>query len=408
MTRRLLAVLGMLIACSLGVVAAASAAGSANPKTTTKKKASAPFLLGIEDNAQITGNTAAVLPDITTLMPDVFRFTIFWSQVAMTKPAQARNSDDPAYNWAPVDQVVQQMTQLNIPVLLTIRGTPKWAGGGSKGLNGPKRNLDLQSFAYAAADRYSGQHIVGTSTTPLPKVVRWEAWNEPNLASNLLPQWKAVGTRKIAGDPFCFGKSWVQTSPTIYRGILNAIYRGVHSAGTSDGVTETVAGGSTAPYGGGPCASAPGVAPLAFLRALVKKPVSLDVWSHHPYRNQRQSAKPYKGDNIDIQGMPRLYAALNKAFPGRKVLVWVTEFGAQTNPPDRFQGVSLAAQARPLKAAYTLFKKSGRVKMLVWFLVRDEDIAGRPFAQGFQTGLEYFSGKRKPSFNVFKQLAAQS
>jgi hypothetical protein len=402
-TRRLLAVIGLTIACSLGVVAASTAATPSAKKKTT---AAAPFLLGIEDNAQILGNTAAVLPDITALKPDVFRFTVFWSQIAPKKPIQARNSDDPAYNWAPVDQVVTEMAQQNIPVLLTVRGTPAWAGGGSKGLTAPKRMLDLQDFAYALADRYSGTHVNAAGVT-LPKVVRYEAWNEPNLGTNLMPQWTAIGTKKIVGDPFCFGKTWVPASPTIYRGILNAIYRGVHAAGTADGVTETVAGGATAPIGQGPCASVPGVAPLAFLRYLVKKPVSLDVWSHHPYRNGRISAKPYTGDNIDVQGMPRLYAALNKAFPGRKVLVWVTEFGVQTNPPDKFQGVTPAKQAAQLKAAYATFKASGRVKMLIWFLVRDEDIAGRAFAGGFQTGLEYFNGTRKPSFSVFKQLAAQ-
>ena len=62
-----------------------------------------------------------------------------------------------------------------------------------------------------------------------------------------------------------------------------------------------IAGGATAPYGRGPCAVVPGFAPLAFLRDLVKKPVSLDVWSHHPYRNQKQNAKPFTGDNVDIQ-----------------------------------------------------------------------------------------------------------
>ncbi len=84
MTRRLLAVIGLVIACSLGVVAASTAATPAAKKKTTKT--AAPFLLGIEDNAQILGNTAAVLPDITALRPDVFRFTIFWSQIAPKKP----------------------------------------------------------------------------------------------------------------------------------------------------------------------------------------------------------------------------------------------------------------------------------------------------------------------------------
>jgi hypothetical protein len=402
-TRRLLAVLGLLIACTLGVVAGASASSTA--PTAKTKAATTPFLLGIEDNAQVLGNAAAVFPDIQALAPQVFRFTIFWSQIAKKRPAQARNSDDPAYDWSTVDAVVNKLASLQIPVLLTITSTPSWAGGGGGGLKAPKRMLDLQDFAYAAADRYSGKHVDATGAT-LPKVVRWEAWNEPNLAAHLIPQWTAIGKKKIVGDPFCFGKTWVPSSPTIYRGILNAIYRGVHAAGTSNSVTESVAGGATAPYGKGPCAVVPGFAPLAFLRDLVKKPVSLDVWSHHPYRSQSTNPKPYTGDNIDLQGMPRLYAALNKAFPGRKVLVWVTEFGAQTNPPDKLVGITPAAQAAQLKSTYNTLKKSGRVKMFVWFLVRDEDIAGRKYYAGFQSGLETFAGVRKPAFNVFRQLAA--
>jgi hypothetical protein len=396
--RRAIAASGLSLACALGVVAAASASES-TPSTRT----ATPFLLGIEDNAQIIGNSAAVLPDIQALAPKVFRFTVFWSQIAKKRPARARNPADKAYDWSQVDRVVTQMHDLKIPVLLTIVSTPAWAGGGKKGLNAPRKAVDLQSFAYAAAARYDGTHVDATGA-PLPRVARWEAWNEPNLASHLLPQWTPTGTKKIVGRPFCFGKSWVQASPAVYRGILNAIYKGVHAAGKAAHVTESVAGGATAPYGRGPCAVVPGFAPLAFLRDLVTKPVSLDVWSHHPYRNGRQNAKPFTGDNVDVQGMPRLYAALDKAFH-RKVPVWVTEFGAQTNPPDRFQGVTLSQQASQLRQAVSTFKHSGRVQMLVWFLVRDEDIAGRSYAAGFQSGLAYFSGKRKPAFSVFRALA---
>jgi len=284
--RRTLAVCGLLAACSLGVVAAASASDSGASKPTAAKAAKAtPFLLGIEDNAQVLGNADAVFPDIEALAPQVFRFTIFWSQIAKRKPAQARNSDDPAYDWSTVDTIVKRVAAAQIPVLLTIVGTPAWAGGGGGGLKAPKRMLDLQDFAYAAASRYDGTHVDASGAT-LPKVLRWEAWNEPNLANHLMPQWTATGTKKIVGRPFCFGKSWIPSSPTIYRGILNAIYRGVHAAGTAASIQESVAGGATAPYGRGPCAVVPGFAPLAFLRDLVKKPVSLDVWSHHPYRSQ--------------------------------------------------------------------------------------------------------------------------
>jgi hypothetical protein len=389
---------GLLLACTLGLVAAATASGADHRSTAT------PFLLGIEDNAQILGNAAAVLPDIQQLDPQVFRFTIFWSQVAKRRPTTARNSNDKAYDWSHVDLALTQIDALHIPILLTIVSTPNWAGGGSKGLKAPKKLTDLQNFAYAAADRYNGRHVDAGGTT-LPRVVRWEAWNEPNLQDHLMPQWTAVGTKRQVGRPFCFGKSWVPASPGIYRGILNAIFKGVHAAGKAAGIGETVAGGATAPYGRGPCAVVPGFAPLAFLRDLVEKPVSLDVWSHHPYRNGRQNAKPFTGDNIDVQGMPRLYTALTKAFHGRKVPVWVTEFGAQTRPPDSYAGVSLSQQSQQLRQAVTAFRKSGRVQLMVWFLVRDEDIAGRKFAAGFQSGLEFFNGKRKPAFAVFRSLA---
>jgi hypothetical protein len=408
-TRRTSKIVFALLGAVIALVAGVSAASAMKPTTkpAAKKKAAAtPFLLGIEDNAQVIGNGPAVMQDIQALSPQVFRFTIFWSQIAKSKPDQARNSEDPAYDWSTVDAVVKEMASINVPVLLTITSTPAWAGGGGGGLKAPKRMLDLQDFAYAAADRYSGQHTDAAGEV-LPKVVRWEAWNEPNLAQHLQPQWIAIGTKKVTNDPFCFGKAWKPASPTIYRGILNAIYRGVHAAGTADHVTESVAGGATAPYGKGPCASTPGFAPISFLKDLVQKPVSLDVWSHHPYRNLRTNSKPYTGNNVDLQGMPRLYAALNKAFPGRKVLVWVTEFGSQTNPPDKLVGVSLSKQASELKNAYRTLVKSGRVKMLVQFLVRDEDIAGRPFYAGFQSGLEYFNGRHKPAWSVFKSLASQ-
>ncbi len=56
-----------------------------------------------------------MLPDIQALAPQVFRFTIFWSQIAKQKPVQARNSDDPAYDWSAVDQIVTPMAALQHP-----------------------------------------------------------------------------------------------------------------------------------------------------------------------------------------------------------------------------------------------------------------------------------------------------
>ena len=246
--------------------------------------------------------------------------------------------------------------------------------------------LDLQDFAYAAASRYNGQHVDASGAT-LPKVNRWEAWNEPNLASHLLPQWTAIGTKKIVGDPFCFGKTWIPSSPTIYRGILNAIYRGVHAAGTAASIQESVAGGATAPYGKGPCATVPGFAPLAFLRDLVKKPVSLDVWSHHPYRNHAPERGAVQGRQRRRAGHAAPVRGPQQGVPGPQDPGLGDGVRRTDEPARQVAGRDARTAGRAtLKSAYTAFKKSGRVKMLVWFLVRDEDIDGRPFGAGFQSG----------------------
>ena len=158
--RRAWILFGVLLACTLTFTAAASAAGSQQ-----RSAKAAPFLLGIEDNAQIIGNTTAVLGDIKELGPQVFRFTIFWSQVAKRRPTTARNSDDRAYNWSHVDPALKAVDGLHIPILLTIVSTPAWAGGGSKGLKAPKKLADLQNFAYAAANRYNGKHVDASGAT---------------------------------------------------------------------------------------------------------------------------------------------------------------------------------------------------------------------------------------------------
>ena len=107
---------------------------------------------------------------------------------------------------------------------------------------------------------------------------------------------------------------------------------------------ETVAGGATKPNYSGPKTYEPAVAPLRFALLLGKKHPPLDVYSHHPYRTdvgKKAGQKPGPND-IAFADLPRLIKGLDKAFPGKHLHLWVTEFGLQTNPPDGFQGVSLA------------------------------------------------------------------
>ncbi len=48
--------------------------------------------------------------------------------------------------------------------------------------------------------------------------------------------------------------------------------------------------------------------------------------------------------------------------------------------------------------------KNPRVDMLIWFLIRDQKSTGS-LASGWQSGLAYVNGNKKPIWNVFSSLA---
>jgi hypothetical protein len=381
----------LLTACLLALTLVAVAATGASADQGRAR--SGPMLLGVMDDALLGNVPTVAFPAVAQLHPQVIRYDLSWAHTAPRKPADATNPDDPAYDWSQVDQVVVGAASLNVPVLLTLEVTPKWAGGGT-GNKAPVNMASLQAFAYAAATRYSGQHVVPATGQVLPAVTRWEAWNEPNTTSHLQPQYSC---RCASAQP---------RSPGIYAKILKAIYLGVHSAGTHAGVTEIVAGGATKPNYSGPKTFEPAVAPLKFLLLLGKKHPPLDVYSHHPYRTdigKKTGAVPNPND-IAFADLPRLIKGLDQAFPGKRLHLWITEFGLQTNPPDSFQGVSLGTQSLQLRRNVASARANPRIDMLVWFLIRDE-VARKPFAAGFQTGLSFTNGSLKPAWSVFRSLA---
>jgi hypothetical protein len=94
--------------------------------------------------------------------------------------------------------------------------------------------------------------------------------------------------------------------------------------------------------------------------------------------------------------LPRLIADVRRAFgPGTRI--WLSEYGYQTNPPDRLLGVSPAKQARYLDQAALRAYLAPRVDMLIQFLVQDE-----PTLAGWQSGLLTAQGRPKPSYDGFE------
>ena len=349
-----------------------------------------------DDGVVLYGEPDLVFPQLAKTSTQMLRVNLWWSgpgiRVATRKPKRPADPSDPAYNWDTYDRTVRFSIVNDIQPIFSIIGTPPWANA-AKGWNvAPTNARDLRLFAAAAQKRYSGTFVNADGIT-LPRVSMWMAWNEPNNPVFLKPQYRRTG------------KKWTIQSGRDYARMCNAVVQGVKSVQRS----SNVACGATGPRGNNnPNSSRPSVSPLAFLRAMKSGGAKgFDAYAHHPYygspaetpsttppgkRGQPPTAVTLGNINVLIEELDRLY--------GKRMRVWVTEYGYQTNPPDRFYGVTYSKQAAYLTQAVSLARANPRIDVFLWFLLRDEQRLG-----GWQSGLTTFQGKRKSSFNAFRRAA---
>jgi hypothetical protein len=357
------------------------------------------MLVGVFDDAQfLYGDPPSAFKQLASLHAEVVRVNLRWGggafAVARRRPRRADDPADRAYNWSLYDRALQYANEHGIQVLFSIVGTPAWANGGKPANVPPRKPADLEAFATAAATRYSGT-FSGDDGRTLPPVRLWLAWNEPNNPLFLSPQY-----RRVSGK-------WQIASAAAYAKICTAVYDGVHGTFLAG---EKVGCGVTAPRGNNnPNSTRPSVSPLPFLRALKKAAPDLkfDAYAHHPYYGQR-SEEPDKEPPQGIHGNPTtaitlgnlgsLITTLTQLYGPQRV--WITEYGYQTNPPDKTFGVSLAQQARYLTQSFAIARRNPRIDMMLWFLLRDE-----PRLDGWQSGFVTASGKIKPSFAAFQKAA---
>jgi hypothetical protein len=249
-----------------------------------------------------------------------------------------------------------------ILVVLQLVGTPPWANGNLAANGAPSSATTFRAFASAAARRY-------------PWVRRWLIWNEPNQVRWLRP-----------------------TSPAVYTSrLLNPAYAAIHAEIRG----ALVAGGGTAPRG-----SIGGVSPVAWLRGMRAAHAKLDAYAHNPYPLDPKRETPLSDGctqctTITMATIDRLVALVTRNFP--RARIWLTEYGYQTNPPDRVLGVSPALQARYVgEGAYAAYR-TARVDLLIHFLYRDE-----PQLSRFQSGLVTLGYKAKPALAGFEAPLAQT
>jgi Glycosyl hydrolase catalytic core len=370
-------------AVALVLVLAGLAAGAATAAPSLK--------LGITDSGDAYFTPATTFyPDLGRLHAQVLRVHLNWGGrlgVAVKRPVDGADADDPAYDWARYDAIVLGAADEDVEIMFTIFGSPRWANGGQLPTRAPRRAADLLDFSFAAAQRYGGDYMRADGIV-LPRVRFWTAWNEPNLTIGLVPQWKRIGTR------------WVIQSAIDYARICNAVVDGIRGTLIPG---EQIACGDTGPRGNNaPLGERPTTSPLAFLRAMKKAGAEgFDAYAHHPYPSgpsETPTTRPRAATAVSFGNLDTLEAEVTRLY-GRKP-IWIDEYGYQTNPPDDDLGVSPAKQARYLTQSVALARRDPRVTMLLWFLVRDEQRL-----IGWQSGLETWDGIRKPAYAAFVRAA---
>ena len=369
--------------------------------------APAPLSLGFVDGVFDGPDSSIWLQRAAAAGSNVVRINVGWNVPETPRKPAGFDALDPAspdYNFAPADAAIKEATADGMRVIANFTGAPRWA----QGPNMPRsatpgtwepNDLDIQQYAIALATRYSGHFPDPADPLKmLPKVWAFQLWNEPNLPLYLSPQWQH-------GRP---------VSPVIYRGMLNAFYRGIKSV--DPGALVVTAG--TAPFGDPP-PYGPRVSPALFWRVALcvqqvgtqlrdshcSDPAHFDALAHHPYSVGEPSTKALNADDVSIPDIGKLTRILRVAERGGTALprihhpIWVTEVGYNTKPPNP-QGVPVQEDARWVEQALELLWSQG-VSLIIWNNIAD-DPPVPSYLLTSQSGIYYLDGRPKPALTAFQ------
>jgi hypothetical protein len=404
----------------------------------------------LESGADVRNQT---LDELKALGVDTIRVNAIWARIAPERDSDNKPGFDsadpgayPSGGFTELDALLQGAAARQMSVLVTPTGpAPRWASP-----CGDRRTCDpnvgeFKNFVVALGKRYSGQYTVGGSPasggggvlplpktgtpadaaidqvnaaqgaqpmqpaqagTTLPRVARWSIWNEPNLGSWLTPQYTGSS------------KKPVRAAARIYR---NLLYAALDALGETGHGSDQIMAGETAPIGrtGGALATR-SQAPLTFWRdllcinsrgsAISTKSLGCNgtfrrlpgAVAHHPYTRGAYGSPSARAGSSDVPlaSIRNLYRVLDqgakrKRIPS-KVPVFLTEYGVQTKPPDRF-GVSQSRQAQYLNLADFMAYRDGRIRSVSQYeLVDPQD------ADTFNTGLRFADGKAKSSLAAYR------
>lgn len=346
---------------------------------------------------------------------ETVRIQVRWVGVAPGElsPSQplgfdARNPDDPGYDWAYLDQAIALVVNNGMKPILAVTGSgPLWSSR-VPSLGNPRYQPDpgkFGQFAEAVARRYG-------------RVAdRYLIWNEPNQPLWLQPQQECP----VAG------RRCTPVAPHTYRALVRAAYPAIHRA---DPGAQVIAG-TLAPRGADPLQRNRPLRPLAFIRAFgcvdeayrpVRTgrcrgflPARIDGFAYHPHSIKASPSTPSpRTDDANLADLKKLETTLDavqraRGFTtptGAHTPLHLTEFSYQTSPPDPYDGIPPARQSRWLQEAAYVAWRDPRVRTLVQYEWQDEPTksvgAGRKRYAGWQSGLLFKDGRAKPALAGFQ------
>jgi hypothetical protein len=345
-----------------------------------------------------TQTREATLDEIQQLGADTIRVEVKWNEVAPESSSSRRPAFDAADpsgypGFGPYDELIKSITTRKLRPLITITGdAPRWATAGQRGGNYKPSATEYGRFVSAVVKRYSG------TFSGLPKVTYYTIWNEPNHIQFIKPTSQA---------------------PRIYRALVDAAIPALRANAAPD---AKVLVGELKPT------PRKGFGPLRFLqdwlcldknfkklrgRAARKKgctkfkKIDADGFAHHPYGPVGLVSE--RVDIVNLLAIRRLAKALDQAAKAKRLRrglgIYNTEYGIQTNPPDIFVSTSPSRQAQIINEKEEFAYRYARLKSHSQYQLYDDP--GRPGPpavkwSGFQTGLRFASGTKKPSYDAYR------
>jgi hypothetical protein len=342
------------------------------------------------------------------------RTFVSWKKVSPDATARRRpagfdpaDPDSPGYKWTEYDRFVRLARSQGLKVFLTMSPPiPHWASenprfcphrvGGYRSMGRscywkPRPDM-FGKFVAAVAKRYRGQ------------VSMYSIWNEPNLEHYLYPQ---EGFRS---------RGPVDVAAKRYRSLWWVGYKAIRRHDPRRrkkvlfGETAAISSPLDTLYAA-LCLNDEGRPFRGSLRRRqgCSRPRKLPIGglAVHPYNKGATGSTTQRTGTRDSHPMSyanRLHTVLNRAARYGRIPrgrgVWNTEFGFQSNPPDRKRGLSLARHARQLNEAERLFFGDRRMRSFSQFELYDAPEVARQDI--YNTGLRFIRGGLKPAYAAFR------